>query len=74
MKKFLALVLAVCMLLGLMSFASAEATPTKLTLWTFISQHDAYYYSLADAWNAEHPDQQIDLECVTLATTKCTTS
>ena len=28
MKKFLSLVLAACMLLGLVSFASAEALPT----------------------------------------------
>lgn len=68
MKKLLALVLVACMVFGLTSIAAAEdaSAATKLTLWTFISQHDAYYYSMADAWNAEHPDQQIDLECVTL--------
>lgn len=38
MKKFLALALSLCLLLGMTSFAAAEATPTKLTLWTFIAQ------------------------------------
>lgn len=66
MKKILALVLALCMLLGMTAMATAEAAATKITLWTFIAQHDTYYYALADAWNAEHPDKPIELECVTL--------
>ena len=66
MKKLLSLALALCMLLSIISFASAEQAATKLTLWTFISQHDAYYYMLADMWNEQHPDEQIELECVTL--------
>lgn len=66
MKKFLALVLAVGMLLSMVSIASAEATPTKLTLWTFISQHDKYFYGMAADWNVAHPEQPIELECVTL--------
>ncbi|MDD3411550.1 MAG: ABC transporter substrate-binding protein, partial [Eubacteriales bacterium] len=66
MKKLVAILLAAMMVLGMTSIASAEATPTKLTMWTFISQHDAYYYKMADAWNAEHPDQTIELEVTTL--------
>ena len=66
MKKLLSLVLALCMMLSIVSFASADSEPTKLTLWTFISQHDAYYYLLADMWNEAYPDEQIELECVTL--------
>lgn len=66
MKKFLALALSLCLILGMTSFAAAEATPTKLTLWTFIAQHDTYYYGMADDWNAAHPDEPIELECVTL--------
>lgn len=66
MKKIIALALSLCMLIGMMSFASAEAAPTKLTLWTFIAQHDAYYYGMADQWNAANPNEQIELECVTL--------
>ena len=66
MKKIIALALALCMLLGMMSIATAEKAATKLTLWTFIAQHDAYYYGMADTWNAAHPDEQIELECVTL--------
>ena len=48
MKKILAMALTVCMLLSMVSIAVAESTPakTKLTLWTFISQHDKYYYSM----------------------------
>ena len=66
MKKLLSLALVLCMVLSIVSFASAEEAATKLTLWTFISQHDAYYYTLADMWNEQNPDKQIELECVTL--------
>lgn len=66
MKKTLALALTLCLLLGMTSFATAEAAATKITLWTFIAQHDSYYYGMADEWNAANPDEQIALECVTL--------
>ncbi|MEF9880692.1 MAG: arabinose-binding protein, partial [Clostridia bacterium] len=65
MKKTLALALTLCLLLGMTSFATAEAAATKITLWTFIAQHDSYYYGMADEWNAANPDEQIALECVT---------
>ena len=41
MKKIVALALALCMLLGMTSFAAAETT--TLTMWTFIAQHQDFY-------------------------------
>lgn len=64
MKKIAALFLALCMLVGLMSVASAEVT--KLTAWTFIAQHQDYYESMAAKWNELHPDEQIEIEVTTL--------
>lgn len=60
MKKTLVLVLACCMLLGLVPTASAEAT--TLTMWTFIAQHQEFYESMAQLWNEQNPDRQIDLQ------------
>ena len=65
MKRFLSLLLVAILALGVFP-VSAESAATKLTLWTFIPQHDAYYYDLAADWNAANPDEQIDLTCVTL--------
>ena len=42
MKKLLALALSLCLLLGVVSFASA-AEPTTLTMWTFIAQHQDFF-------------------------------
>ncbi len=64
MKKLVALALALCMLLGMTTFASAETT--KLTMWTFIAQHQDYFEQAAARWNAEHPDEQIEIEVTTL--------
>lgn len=66
MKKLVALFLALSMLLGMASFASAEAAPTKLTMWTFIAQHQEFYESMAKLWNEQNPDRQIEIEVTTL--------
>ncbi len=62
MRKFLALFLCAVMVLGVASFASADAAKTKLTLWTFIDQHAQFYTAMAEKWNALHPDRQIELD------------
>lgn len=66
MKKIIALVLALSMLLGLCSFASAEAAPTTLTMWTFIAQHQEFYEDMAKLWNEQNPTEQIALEVTTI--------
>ena len=42
----------------------AEGGPTKLTLWTFNALHGDFYLDAMRRWNAEYPDQQIELEVV----------
>lgn len=66
MKKILALVLALCMMLSLATFAQAEGTATTLTMWTFIAQHQEFYESMAKMWNEANPDRQIDIQVTTL--------
>ncbi len=41
------------------------AGATKLVLWTSNALHSDFYMDAAERWNAENPDQQIDLEVVT---------
>jgi len=57
MKRFLALALVAA--LPAMAFAQAK---TDVTLWTFQDLHAQYYQSAAKSWNAQHPDQQINLK------------
>ena len=62
MKKIIATILALCMILGLAGVANAEAT--TLTMWTFIAQHQEFYESMAKLWNEQNPDRQIDLQAL----------
>ncbi len=66
MKKLVALLLCVVMVLGMASLANAEAAKTKLTFWTFIDQHKAFFEARAQAWNELHPDRQIELEATVI--------
>lgn len=43
-----------------------SAEPVKLSLWTFVEQHQKFYESMADVWNKEHPSEQIQLEATTI--------
>ena len=54
------------MVLGMASLANAEAAKTKLTFWTFIDQHKAFFEARAQAWNELHPDRQIELEATVI--------
>lgn len=51
---------------GSASPAKANAEPTKLTLWTFVDQHQKFYESMVEKWNAEHSDEPIRLEATTI--------
>ena len=64
MKKIIATILTLCMVLGLAGAASAEAT--TLTMWTFIAQHQEFYESMAKLWNEQNPERQIDLQVTTI--------
>ena len=65
MKKLLALALVLCMLSAL-ALVGAAADTTKLTMWTFIAQHQEFFEKAAARWNAEHPDRQIEIEVTTI--------
>lgn len=39
---------------------------TKLVFWTFVDAHQKFYESMAEQWNQDHPDQQIELEATRL--------
>lgn len=39
---------------------------TKLVFWTFVDAHQKFYESMAEQWNQEYPDQQIELEATTI--------
>jgi ABC-type glycerol-3-phosphate transport system substrate-binding protein len=54
-----ALVLA---LVFCLATAGAVSAATKVTLWTFIPQHARFFDVMAEKWNAQHPDRQIELE------------
>ena len=63
MKKLLALVLAAMMLLGMMSFASAE--DVELTLWSIAGESDASYQTYIDgiaAFEAANPGVKVNHE------------
>jgi arabinosaccharide transport system substrate-binding protein len=45
---------------------NAQGGATKLIFWTFVDAHQKFYESMAEQWNQEHPDQQIELEATTI--------
>lgn len=62
MKKSISFLLVLVLALTLVSATPSSASPTKLTLWTFIQQHARYYEAMTDKWNQLNPDRQIELE------------
>ena len=66
MKKVFALLLTLCLLLGAVSFASAEAEKTTFTMWTFIAQHQEFFEKAAERWNSVYPDRPIAVEVTTI--------
>ena len=65
MKKLFAMALVLCMLIGTMSFASAEGV-TTFTMWTFIAQHQEFFEKAAERWNSVYPDRPIAVEVTTI--------
>lgn len=71
MKKVLAVLLSMVFVLSMVTgFTYANASnasgKTKLQLWTFQELHQKFYMSMAEKWNKENPNQQIDLKATTL--------
>ena len=63
MKKLLAVLLALALMLGMCS-AVAEEEPIKLTLWTFQELHTQLYKEMEASWNAnpDNPKIEIDMQ------------
>ncbi len=66
MKRLFAMVLVLCMLLSVAAFAEAGGGATKLTMWTFIAQHQEFFEKAAARWNEANPDRPIEIEVTTL--------
>ena len=69
MKKFLASVLALCLILALCpiaQFAAADAAPETVTFWTFQAAHQKFMEDAAARWNETYPDRPIDFQAETL--------
>lgn len=69
MKKLLASVLALCLVLALCpfaQFAAAEAAPETITFWTFQAAHQKFMEDAAARWNETYPDRPIDFQAETL--------
>lgn len=41
--------------------ASADGEPTEIEFWTFQALHNSFYEGMAELWNEENPDRQIEL-------------
>ena len=70
MKKRLISTLITCsMLLGMTTGAltakASEAEQTDLVFWTYVEQHTEFMYDAVETWNANHPDEPINLSCET---------
>ena len=63
MKKLLAVLLSLALILGMCS-AFAEEAPIKLTLWTFQELHTQLYKEMEASWNAnpDNPKLEIDMQ------------
>ena len=67
MKKFIALALALVMLLALAACGNTpaeetgDAEPTEISYWTFQELHVEYYEKMAEKWNEAYPDRPIKL-------------
>ena len=68
-KRLISSLLTCAMLLGMTTgalTAKAEgAEPTDLVFWTYVEQHTEFMYDAVETWNANHPDEPINLSCET---------
>lgn len=68
MKKALFVCLALCVSISLFAGGgrdSGRGTKTPLTFWTYVEQHTEFFYDAVESWNAENPNEQIELSCET---------
>lgn len=63
-QKTIALLLA--LVLCCLTAVSAFAEATDLEMWVFVELHGKHFLDMADKWNAEFPDRQINLTVVPL--------
>lgn len=62
MKKSLALVLALCIVLAFAAPAFAAAEPTEIEFWTFQALHVQFYKTMAEKWNELNPDRPVEIK------------
>lgn len=68
-KKILAIALSAALALGSLTGcggqkgdgSQASADDNSIEFWTFVEMHGKFYENMAEKWNAEHPDKQINL-------------
>ena len=61
-KKLLAIVLTLALLVSLGVTAFADDEPIHLTLWTFQELHTQLYKEMLDKWNANPDNPKLDIE------------
>lgn len=62
MKKLLfMLVVPLFILAGCTANSETSGAATDLELWTFQAAHEEFYNKMAESWNKENPDEQINL-------------
>lgn len=65
MKKLSIFLMATILILAGCSSSSDSGTTagavTELELWTFQAAHEEFYQTMADSWNEQNPDEQIQL-------------
>ena len=64
MRKLLALLLSLMLMMSVVSALAEGGEPIKLTLWTFQELHTELYQVMLDKWNAEpdKPTLEIDFQ------------
>ena len=62
MKKLLAIVLTLALLVSLGVTAFADDEPIHLTLWTFQELHTQLYKEMLDKWNANPDNPKLDID------------
>ena len=63
MKKLLAVLMSLALLLGICGCAAqAEEEPIKLTLWTFQELHTQLYKEMEARWNEDPNNPKIEID------------
>ena len=62
MKKLLAVLLSVALLLGVCGAFAEGGEPTKLVLWTFQDAHRPFYEEMLRSWNENPDNPKLDID------------